>query len=68
MIGHYTTQRLTPPDVGAALASSAMDIPTNSIKMLATAHLNIFADLALNSFGNWKTYTPDHSWTTTIRK
>lgn len=29
---------LTPPDVGAADASSAIDIPTNRMKMLATSH------------------------------
>ncbi len=33
---HHCT--LTPPDVGAAEASSAIDIPTNRMKILATSH------------------------------
>jgi len=31
----------TPPEVGAADANSAIDIPTHKIKKLATAHLRI---------------------------
>jgi hypothetical protein len=55
---------LTPPEVGAAEASSAMDIPTNRMKMLATAHCTKL--VLREAWCRRSTYTPHHSGTTAV--
>jgi len=58
--------KLTPPEVGAADASPANDMPTNRIRMLATSHYydEVISDVILGV--NACTHSPDHCWSTAV--
>lgn len=59
---------LTPPDVGAEDANSAIDMPTRRINTLATSHYNSRQRTCLYMVKKGETYTPNHGWTSSIRQ